>query len=273
MSHFLALHCPVALLELRKMPPRIAMNFITTTQHAGVLEITLNRPEKYNALTNAMYADMVSALTNAKMDDSIKVVLFRAVGDYFSAGNDLADFLAVAEQGDEFDKAQGVAFIRLLGDYPKPIVCAVTGTGVGIGTTLLLHADLVYVHKNAKLITPFVNLALVPEASSSLLLTERIGYVRAFEMLVMGEPITGQTAYEWGLANACFETADEVLTTARQKVQHLAKLPTTAVLQTKLLMKDTKVIMNRMEQELTLFQERLNSDEARAVFAGFFNKK
>lgn len=248
-------------------------NFIHTTQTAGVLEITLNRPDKKNALTNAMYADMVSALTHAKTNDEIKAVLFSSAGEDFCAGNDLADFLAVAEQGDEFDKAQGVAFIRLLGDYPKPIVCAVTGTGVGIGTTLLLHADLVYVHKNAKLITPFVNLALVPEASSSLLLTERIGYVRAFDMLVMGTPITGQTAYEWGLANACFETADEVLTTARQKALHLTKLPATAVLQTKVLMKNTQAIKDKMEQELVYFDERLKSDEARAVFAQFFNKK
>lgn len=248
-------------------------HFIHTTQTAGVLEITLNRPDKKNALTNAMYADMVSALMHAKTNDEIKAVLFSSAGEDFCAGNDLADFLAVAEQGDAFDKAQGVAFIRLLADFPKPIVCAVVGVGVGIGTTLLLHADLVYVHKNAKLITPFVNLALVPEASSSLLLTERIGHVRAFDMLVMGESITGQTAHEWGLANACFETADEVLATARQKALHLTKLPTTAVLQTKVLMKNTQAIKDKMEQELVYFDERLKSDEARAVFAQFFNKK
>lgn len=215
------------------------LSLIQASASNGVLEITLNRPDKKNAITNQMYADMVSALTSGKTDDEIKVVLFTAVGDYFSAGNDLADFLAVAERGDEFEAAQGVTFIRTLADYPKPIVCAVTGIGVGIGTTLLLHADLVYVHKSARLSTPFVNLALVPEASSSLLLTERIGYVRAFEMLAMGTPITGLTACEWGLANACFDTADEVLTTARQKAQHLAKLPTTALLQTKALMKNT----------------------------------
>lgn len=248
-------------------------NFIQTSVNNGILEITLNRPDKKNALTNAMYADMVSALMSAKTDDDIKVVLFSAVGDYFSAGNDLADFLAIARDGGDFEKAQGVAFIRTLSDYPKPIVCAVTGAGVGIGTTLLLHADLVYVQKSARLSTPFVNLALVPEASSSLLLTERIGYVRAFEMLVMGESITGQTAHEWGLANACFETADEVLATARQKAQHLAKLPAIALLQTKALMKNTNAIQAKMEQELVLFNERLKSDEARAVFAQFFNKQ
>lgn len=246
---------------------------ITTNQSNGVLEITLNRPEKHNALTNQMYADMVSALTHAKNDDSIKVILFTAIGEYFSAGNDLADFLTVAEKGSDFDKVQGVAFIRLLGDYPKPIVCAVTGAGVGIGTTLLLHADLVYIHKSAKLTTPFVNLALVPEASSSLLLVERIGHVRAFEMLAMGEPITGQTAYEWGLANACFDNVDDVLTTARQKAIHLAKLPTTALLQTKFLMKNTQAIQAKMEQELICFNERLKSDEAKAVFQRFFEKK
>ncbi|MDO4450855.1 MAG: enoyl-CoA hydratase-related protein [Moraxella sp.] len=248
-------------------------NFIQTSVNNGILEITLNRPDKKNALTNAMYADMVSALMSAKTDDDIKVVLFSAVGDYFSAGNDLADFLAIARDGGDFEKAQGVAFIRTLSDYPKPIVCAVTGAGVGIGTTLLLHADLVYVQKSARLSTPFVNLALVPEASSSLLLTERIGHVRAFEMLVMGESITGQTAHEWGLANACFETADEVLATARQKAQHLAKLPAIALLQTKALMKNTNAIQAKMEQELVLFNERLKSDEARAVFAQFFNKQ
>lgn len=248
-------------------------DFIQTSTNNGVLEITLNRPDKKNALTNQMYAEMVSALTDAKTNDTIKVILFTAVGEYFSAGNDLADFLAVAENGNDFENAQGVAFIRTLSDYPKPIVCAVTGTGVGIGTTLLLHADLVYVSKTAHLITPFVNLALVPEASSSLLLTERIGYVRAFEMLAMGEPITGQTAYEWGLANACFETADEVLTTARQKALHLSGLPTTALLQTKALMKNTQAIKSKMEQELICFNERLKSDEAKTVFKQFFKKK
>lgn len=247
-------------------------NLIQTSINNGVLEISLNRPDKKNAITNQMYGDMVSALTSAKTDDDVKAILFTAVGDYFSAGNDLADFLAVAENGDDFDKAQGVAFIRTLADYPKPIVCAVTGAGVGIGTTLLLHADLVYIQKSAQLSTPFVNLALVPEAGSSLLLVERIGYVRAFEMLAMSEPITGQTAYDWGLANACFETADEVLTTARQKAQHLAKLPTTALLQTKALMKNTGAIQHKMEQELICFGERLKSDEAKMVFKKFFEK-
>ncbi|MDO4427532.1 MAG: enoyl-CoA hydratase-related protein [Moraxella sp.] len=245
---------------------------ICTSKNHGILEITLNRPNKKNALTNQMYADMVSALTSAKTDDDVKVILFRAVGEDFCAGNDLADFLAVAEQGSDFDKMQGVAFIRTLSDYPKPIVCAVTGVGVGIGTTLLLHADLVYIHKNARLSTPFVSLALVPEAASSLLLTERIGYVRAFEMLAMGTPITGQTAYEWGLANACFETADEVLNTAYQKALQLAKLPTAALLQTKSLMKNTGAIKNKMEQELICFKERLNSDDAKSIFKKFFER-
>lgn len=247
--------------------------FIKTSVTNGVLEITLNRPSKNNALTNQMYADMVVVLKNAKTQSDIKVILFTAIGEYFSAGNDLADFLTVAENASDFDQAQGVAFIRLLGDYPKPIICAVTGTGVGIGTTLLLHADLVYIHKNAHLITPFVSLALVPEASSSLLLVERIGYVRAFEMLALGESITGQTAYEWGLANACFDNIDDVINMARQKALYLATLPTTALLQTKYLMKNIRAIQEKMEQELVCFNERLKSDEAKKVFQNFFEKK
>lgn len=238
----------------------------------GVLEIQLARPDKKNALTNAMYSDMVDALEQAITDDNIKVVLFTSQGDFFTSGNDLADFLAVS-QGEQKAEVKAFRFIELLGSFPKPLVASVTGSGVGIGTTILLHCDLVYIHEQAKLLTPFVNLALVPEAGSSLLLTERIGHVKAFNMFVMGEPLSGKEAVECGLANQAFINAEDVLTTARQKAEVLAKKPTQAVLHTKRLMRNSETILKKMYEEMVLFQECLKSDEARQIFTNFLSKK
>lgn len=243
---------------------------IITHQHAGVLEIRLNRPTKKNALTNAMYADLITAMTTAQHDDDIKAIVFSATGDYFCAGNDLADFLAISEGGGE--EAQGWAFIQLLASYPKPLICAVTGTGVGIGMTLLLHCDLVYIHKDAQLIAPFVNLALVPEAGSTRLLTQRIGHAKAFEMFVLGEPMSGVEAYECGLANGCFDTLDEVIATAHQKAQAIAQRSAQAVQFTKKLMRETDVISKQMTLEKDCFSQCLMSDEARATFRQFLTK-
>lgn len=237
----------------------------------GVLTITLNRPQKKNALTNQMYFELVNLLTNARHDDCIRAVLFVASGDVFCAGNDMGDFLSVAEHGNA-EQMYAWTFIQTLADFNKPIVAAVSGMGVGIGTTLLLHCDLVYVHKEAKLMTPFVNLALVPEAGSSLLLVQRIGYVRAFEMLVLGKPITGQMAYEWGLANACFDDVDEMLSVACQATQLLASKPVNALLATKKLMRHSKKILDQMDQENVEFLACLASDEAKTMFKQFLQK-
>lgn len=244
---------------------------IICTKNGGVLEIRLNRPDKKNAITDAMYGDMIGAMKGALDDDGVRAVLFTAAGDFFCAGNDLADFLAVSTQGGG-DELKAWQFIRLLADYPKPILAAVTGAGVGIGTTLLLHCDLVYVHKDARLTTPFVNLALVPEAASSLLLTQKIGHAKAFEMFVLGETMTGEMAVDCGLANACLDDADTVVQTARQKAQQIATKSAQAVQYTKSLMRDSAKITLQMNAEKDCFAKCLASDDARMIFEKFLNK-
>lgn len=218
-----------------------------------------------------MYQDVQTALEQALHNDTIKVILFTAQGDFFTAGNDLADFIAVTDSEDSEIKALG--FINLLGEYPKPMIAAVTGSGVGIGTTMLLHCDLVYILDTAKLLTPFVNLALVPEAGSSLLLTQRIGYARAFAMFTLGETLSGKEAVNLGIANQSFATPEEVLGTARQKAAMLATKPYQSVLQTKRLMRDSEAILARMQLENVCISERLKSEESKQILKGFFEKK
>lgn len=237
----------------------------------GVLEIQFNRADKKNALTNAMYQAVQTAMEQAKSDDNIRVILFTSTGDFFTAGNDLVDFLTKAENDDA--ELSALDFVQFLGDYPKPIVAAVTGSGVGIGLTLLLHCDLVYIVENAKLLAPFVDLSLVPEAGSTLLLTQKIGYQRAFEVFVMGEKITGIQAVELGLANQAFATSDEVLNTARQKAEILAKKSVPSVRQTKDLMRNATEILARIQQENTHFSNRLQTDEVKAILRKFVHKQ
>ena len=237
----------------------------------GVLEIQLNRADKKNALTNAMYQAVQTAMEQAKSDDNIRVILFTSTGDFFTAGNDLVDFLTKAENDDA--ELNALDFVQFLGDYPKTIVAAVTGSGVGIGLTLLLHCDLVYIVENAKLLAPFVDLSLVPEAGSTLLLTQKIGYQRAFEVFVMSEKITGKQAVELGLANQAFASSDEVLSTARQKAEILAKKSVPSVRQTKDLMRNATEILARIQQENVHFSNRLQTDEVKAILRKFVHKQ
>lgn len=243
---------------------------IRITLDNGVLEITFARADKKNALTNAMYRTAREALERAQNDDDIKMVLFNADGDAFTAGNDLGDFTRVASgQGEE---PQAHHFIEALGRAEKPLVAAVPGIAVGVGTTMLLHCDLVYVADSAKLLAPFVNLALVPEAASSLLLPQRIGYVRAFGMFALGEAVTGPEAVALGLANKVLPRA-EVLDAARSAARALAQKPAGSLMATKKLMRDTATLLARMQQEGTVFAERLRSDEAREAFAAFAERR
>src|SRR5688572_6044946 len=182
---------------------------VRTTVEDGVLRIRLMRPEKKNSLTIAMYTALGDALARAEEDPSVRAVLFEAEGDAFSAGNDIGDFAAVASGKLSREEMTTFTFLDALAKARKPYVAAVQGLAVGIGVTMLLHCDLVFVAENAKLSTPFVNLALVPEAASSVLLQARIGYARAFAMFALGEPIDGRTAASIGLANAALP-ADEV---------------------------------------------------------------
>jgi enoyl-CoA hydratase/carnithine racemase len=186
-------------------------------QDCAVLEITFARPEKKNALSNAMYRAATDALNGAQKDRTVRVVLFSSEGDAFTAGNDLADFAGAASGKGEL-AAHG--FIEALARAEKPIIAAVPGLAVGVGTTMLLHCDLVYLAETAKLTTPFVNLALVPEAASSLLLPARIGHVRAFAMFSLGEGLSAAEAFALGLANKVLPR-DELLGAARQAAHAL----------------------------------------------------
>jgi enoyl-CoA hydratase/carnithine racemase len=200
-------------------------------KHDGaVLEIIFARPDKKNALSNAMYRAATEALDAAEKNQAIRVVLFAAEGDSFTAGNDLADFANAATGKGDGLAAHG--FIEALGRADKPIVAAVPGLAVGVGTTMLLHCDLVFMAEGAKLSMPFVNLALVPEAASSLLLPARIGHVRAFAMFALGEAISAAEALSLGLANKVLPK-DDVLAAARQAAQALATRPLGAVVATK----------------------------------------
>ena len=193
----------------------------------GVLRITLARPEKKNSLTQPMYTALADALTRAETDASVRVVLLEAEGDAFTAGNDLGDFAAVAAGKLDRKAMTTVQFLDALAHARKPLVAAVNGLAVGIGVTMLLHCDLVFVAENAKLSTPFVNLALVPEAASSLLLPARIGHARAFAMFALGEPIDGRTAANIGLANAALPAHEvaPVIFDGQTKARHSSLEP------------------------------------------------
>jgi enoyl-CoA hydratase/carnithine racemase len=236
-----------------------------------VLVLSFARPSKKNAITDAMYATLADELEAAETDPDVRVVLIRAEGDAFTAGNDLADFAAVnAGNGSSVRNVE--RFLRALTAATRPIVAAVQGIAVGVGTTLLLHCDYVLLGDAAVLTTPFVNLALVPEAASSLLLPLRIGHARAFSMFVLGERVTADTAVAWGLGNRVVPTAsldDEAMTAARR----IAAQPLGAVTATKKLMRDVSAMAARIEVEGVQFRERLKSAEAREAFVAFAERR
>jgi enoyl-CoA hydratase/carnithine racemase len=238
---------------------------------SGVRTITLNRPEKRNAFTPQMYRAIADAIESADRDPAIRVVLLQANGDLFSAGNDLAEFRAINE-GSEITRPSGEPMLHALACARKPLIAAVHGRAIGVGLTILLHCDLVYVAEDALLSCPFVDLALVPEAASSLLLPARIGHVRAFQLFALGEAIDGRTAAAWGLANAALP-AGEVQAKARVAAEALAARPPSAIAATKSLMRDPACLQQRIEDELTAFVAQLRSDEAREALAAFFGPR
>src|SRR5437773_9341455 len=199
----------------------------------GIMTLTLARADKKNALSNAMYSALSDGLERAEKDPAVRVVLFQGDGDSFTAGNDLADFSAQASGKDNGEPQAH----RFIGKATRPLIAAVQGNAVGVGTTMLLHCDLVFLADTAKLMTPFVNLALVPEAASSWLLPARIGHVRAYAMFALGEPLDAATAMACGLANAMVP-AQELRAKARQAAEALTKRPAGSLNQTKALMRD-----------------------------------
>src|SRR5581483_1787070 len=243
---------------------------IKLNESGGVLEITFARPDKKNALTNAMYRAAREALESAQTNRAIRVILFSAEGGAFTAGNDIGEFAEVANG--QAGELQAHRFIEALGRAEKPIIAAVPGLAVGVGTTMLLHCDLVYVAETTKLSTPFVNLGLVPEAASSLLLPARIGHVRAFAMFALGESVSGAEAVTLGLANKMLPQ-DEVLPAARAAAKALAQKPAGSILATKRLMRDAAQLLARMDTEGAIFSERLKSDEAREALSAFAERR
>jgi enoyl-CoA hydratase/carnithine racemase len=241
---------------------------VTISQADGILSIRFSRPDKKNAITSAMYLAMGEALLS--LDHGVRAVLFSGEGDSFSAGNDLKDFLTAPPQDDNHPTLH---FIRALPKVPVPIVAAVQGSAVGIGTTLLLHCDLVIAATNAYFALPFTRLGLVPEAGSSLLLPELMGYQRAAAMLLLGESITATQAERFGLVSQLVEP--DGLTEATQSVlAKLRALPAASLRATKALMK-THVgrTSTRIEEELTVFKERLASPELKEAATAFLEKR
>jgi enoyl-CoA hydratase/carnithine racemase len=237
----------------------------------GILTLTFDRPRKKNAITDSMYAVLADELEGAEADADIRVILIRSEGDVFTAGNDLADFAAA--NSDPASASGNVGrFIRALASATRPLVAAVQGPAVGIGTTMLLHCDYVLLSEAAVLTTPFVNLALVPEAASSLLLPLRIGHARAFGMFALGEPVTAGVAVEWGLANRVVP-AEALHEAALAVARRLAAQPFGSVTATKTLMRDVATMTARLEIESIQFQERLKSSEAREAFTAFAERR
>ncbi|MBL0090372.1 MAG: enoyl-CoA hydratase [Ideonella sp.] len=244
---------------------------IRTATLNGVATIEIARPEKKNALTQAMYTAMADALTAATADAVVRAVLITGQPGMFTSGNDLEDFMQRPPQG---ENSPVFNFMRALLDCDKPVVAAVTGAAVGIGTTMLLHCDLVYVSDEARLAMPFVSLGLVPEYASSLLVPRLMGHVKAAEKLMLGEPFTGSDAVDCGIANAVLP-AGEVMNHARRMAERFNALPPGAVRDTKRLMRAAQKdqLLSVMASEGEIFKSRLRSPEAMEAFQAFFQKR
>ena len=202
------------------------MSHIESEHNGAVLRIALNRPEKKNALTGDMYEALSNLLQQAEDDAGVRVILLHGNGDAFTAGNDLEDFLRKPWKGQKVPPA--VHFIRAMAHAKKPVIAAVHGLAVGVGTTILLHCDLVYAADDARFMMPFINLGIVPEAASTVLLPTFIGRQRAAELFLLAAPLTAQRAYEMGLVNAVVPR-DELLSTATAVAAQLAEKPAGAV--------------------------------------------
>jgi enoyl-CoA hydratase/carnithine racemase len=235
----------------------------------AVLCVTFDRPEKKNALTGAMYRVATEALRQADRDPAIGAVVFAGSGGMFTAGNDIADFLDGGGGPGEFP---AFTFIKTLALCETPLIAAIEGLAIGIGATMTLHCDLVYAAPGTMFRLPFVDLGLVPEAASSLLLPRRIGMAKAAEFLLLGEAFGAEEALRLGLANAIVP-ASELWGVAREKAGRLAAKPRGAIAATRRLMRgDGPEIQARIAEEARLFSIALQSDEARAAFAAFLGK-
>lgn len=245
------------------------MSNITTTSVDGVLTISLDRPEKMNALTRDMYADLARALNEAAGDFAVRALILTSEGAHFTAGNDIKDFM---EHPPTSQDSTVAAFLGAILEFPKPLLAAVKGNAIGVGTTMLLHCDVVVADPDASFSMPFVSLGLVPEAGSSLLFPALVGYQRAAKIFMTGESFSAESAQEMGLVA---EISQDPYATALTIAKQIATQPPTAIINTKALIKASKhdAVAAVMKAEFELFALALTSDEAMEAFMNFMAKK
>ena len=238
---------------------------------AGLLTLRLDRPQKKNALTREMYAALADALLAADADERVRAVLLTGSSECFTSGNDVGDFLARPPEGE----SPALCFMRALFNLRKPVVAAVAGPAVGIGTTLLLHCDLVYVSRDARLQMPFVKLGLCPEFGSSRILPRLLGQTRAAQLILLGEAFSGEQAVAWGIANECLEGGEATLARAEEVARQLTRLAPAALADSKQLMRgpEREGLWQVIEKESELFAERLRSPEAVEALNAFMERR
>jgi len=235
-----------------------------------ILSIQLDRPEKKNALTRGMYLGMIEALKQAEADSAVRVVLITGTQDCFTAGNDLMDF-ANAKPG---ETSPAIVYLQTLAAAQKPVIAAVAGVAVGIGTTMLLHCDLAYAAPDARFQLPFVNLGLCPEAGSSVMLPELVGHRKAAELLFFGEPFSSEKALDLGIVNAVYP-GGELLAEAAARARQLAEKPPSALRTTKALLKRSAAgaVAEAMARETEQFAALLQGPEAREAMMAFMQRR
>lgn len=248
------------------------MSHIEVERHGFVMHIAISRPEKKNALTADMYVALADAVDQAESDRAVRVLLLHGKGGAFTAGNDLEDFMNKPWKGHAVPPA--VRFIRAVATAKKPVVAAVHGLAVGVGTTILLHCDLVYAADDAKFMMPFINLGIVPEAATTVLLPLLVGRQRAAELFLLAAPMTAQRACELGLVNAVL-APDTLLSTASAVAQQLSEKPPAAVLACKDLMKRAfhAEVERALTEEVAVISERLESPETKEALSAFLEKR
>jgi enoyl-CoA hydratase/carnithine racemase len=245
------------------------MSQITTRREGAIQILSFNRPEKMNALTREMYAGLANGLNEAAGDFAVRAVVLTSEGDHFTAGNDISDFLANPPTNEDSDVAR---FLGSLLEFPKPLIAAVKGNAVGVGTTMLLHCDVVVAGPTAKFSMPFASLGLVPEAGSSYLFPLLVGYQRAAKIFLTGESFDAESALNMGLVASI---ASDPLREALEIATHISEQPPQAMINTKALLKASKhdAVAAVMKAEFELFSLALQSEEAMEAFMNFMAKK
>jgi enoyl-CoA hydratase/carnithine racemase len=249
------------------------MDIVTSIEN-GILTIHFNRPEKKNAITFGMYQAMADAINASNDDNIVNVILITGKPEIFTAGNDLEDFMKHAGSLASEDMPPVYQFMHSLNDAQKPVIAAVAGNAVGIGTTLLMHCDIVYAADNAKFVLPFTQLGLCPEFASSMIFQQIVGYQRAAEKLMLGEAFSATEAFEMGFINKVL-TVEELLPYAEKQAAKIAALPAKSIRLTKSLMKTNQpqAIREKMNEENAHFGAMLSQPEAREAMMAFFQKR